>query len=436
MGHYVFLIGPFYLLLVIFVDSSLLRWLAFMVPALRREPNAAKIAAARKKSEHAAKRAAEPKMKYWFGILFSILYIGASILMPIGYFVPVGLVQKVLRRIGYCMLIVNIYLFMAIFLFFILGLLLWLFRVISRDCFERGTYLRIGLTIAILAGLGMVVYGEINARIIRVNHYEISVDKDGGKIPVGADGKPHLRIALIGDLHLGYNAGASMMRDMVDKINKEDVDLVLIAGDIFDNAYDAIENDEELIEILASLKSKYATLAVYGNHDVEDNLIFGFNFSAHDKLHDERYYKFLEKANISLLEDEVLDLFDESVYIVGRRDEEEPGLRLSQGEKRKTAGELTRNLDKSKILIDLEHEPKEVPEVAAAGFDLQLAGHTHNGQFFPLNLGIGRIYFNAFGYKVYENKLHTVTTAGVGSYGPFNRACVDPEIMILDITFQ
>ena len=74
MGHYVFLIGPFYLLLVIFVDSSLLRWLAFMVPALRREPNAAKIAAARKKSEHAAKRAAEPKMKYWFGILFSILY--------------------------------------------------------------------------------------------------------------------------------------------------------------------------------------------------------------------------------------------------------------------------------------------------------------------------------------------------------------------------
>ncbi|MGX8728963.1 MAG: metallophosphoesterase, partial [Lachnospiraceae bacterium] len=136
------------------------------------------------------------------------------------------------------------------------------------------------------------------------------------------------------------------------------------------------------------------------------------------------------------LEDEVLDLFDESVYIVGRRDEEEPGLRLSQGEKRKTAGELARNLDKSKILIDLEHEPKEVPEVAAAGFDLQLAGHTHNGQFFPLNLGIGRIYFNAFGYKVYENKLHTVTTAGVGSYGPFNRACVDPEIMILDITFQ
>ena len=436
MGHFVLIIGPAFLALVIFLNHVLLRWLAHVAPFLCKKPEPAKLAEARTKGEKALMRAAKPRLKTGVLLLVSFLYIGTSALMPIGYFLPAGLLQKIFRRVGYCMIVVNVYFLIALALFSLIGLLLILFKKLSRDGFSRGAFYRIGMGLVLLATVGLVVYGEINARIIRTVHYSFTVDKDGGNIPAAADGTKKLRVALIGDMHLGYNAGLAMMRDMVEKINREDVDLIFIAGDVFDNAYDAIGQPEEIAKTLAGMKSKYGAYAVYGNHDVEDNLIFGFNFSNHDKENDPRYGRFLADANVTVLTDESLELFDGSVILVGRRDPEETGLRTSQGERRATAAELTEGLDKSRILIDLEHEPKEVPEVAAAGFDMQLCGHTHNGQFFPLNIGIDRLYFNACGYKVYENKMHTVTTAGVGSYGPFNRAFVDPEFSILDISFR
>ena len=435
MGYFVFIIAPLFLGLVILLDCILLRWLALIAPPLCKKQDPAKIAAAREQGVRALVRAAQPRLKTWISVLFSVLYIGTSHLMVIGYFLPVGLLQKIFRRVGYCMIIVNLYLLISVTLYTLIGFLLMLFKKLSHEGFKRGVFYRVGMTIAVLAAVGMVVYGEINARIIRVNHYAFAVDKDGGSVPV-SDGTKKLRVALIGDLHLGYNAGLSMMRDMVEKINREDVDLIFVAGDIFDNAYAAIEKPDEIAETLAGMKAKYGVYAVYGNHDVEDNLIFGFTFSNHDLPNDPRYDEFVKKANMTILTDESVELFDGSVILVGRRDLEETGLMVSKGEKRATAAELTKELDKSRILIDLEHEPKEVAEVAAAGFDMQLCGHTHNGQFFPLNLGIGRLYFNACGYRVYENRMHTVTTAGVGSYGAFNRACVDPEICILDISFK
>lgn len=436
MGYFVFIIGPLYLALVIFINYQLVRWLAFMFPALCRKPEPRKLAAAREYGERALKRAAKPRLRPGLLWLITILFVGTNILVPVGFFIPTGTVQMVFRRVGYCMMVFTLYLFIAFILYGIIGSLLILFKKLSQDGFRRGVYYRIGMTLCVLTALCMVIYGEVNARIIRVTHYAFTVDKDGGDIPAAADGKKKLRVALIGDLHLGNNAGLSMMKDMVEKINREEVDLVFVAGDIFDNAYQAIRQPDEIAKTLAELKPKYGSYAVFGNHDIEDNLIFGFNFSGDDMENDPRYEKFLKAANMTILKDESVELFDGSVVLVGRRDQEETGLKKSKGEKRATAAELTAGLDKSRILIDLEHEPKEVADVAAAGFDMQLCGHTHNGQFFPMNLGIGFIYFNACGYKVYDGKMHTVTTAGVGSYGPFNRAMVDPEICILDIEFQ
>lgn len=436
MGHYVLIIGPLYLAISILFAVQILRYLAFVFPGLRREPRPEKIAAAQKKGAKALKRAAEPRVKTPFAVIFIILFVGASNLMPLGYFFPAGALQKILRRAGYFMTTLLLYLFIAFLLYALVGLVLVLFRKLTLDGMARGTFFRVGFGLALLAALGMVVYGEVNARIIRVTRCSFQVDKDGGNIPLSEDGTKRLRVALIGDLHLGYNMGLAMTKDMVEKINRENVDLVFVAGDIFDNAYDAIEKPDEISAALAGLQSKYGTYAVFGNHDVEDNLIFGFNFHQGDLENDPRYIEFLANANMTLLRDEVLPLFDGSVYLVGRRDEEETGLLKSVGEERAGAASLAESLDKSKILIDLEHEPKEVAEVCAAGFDMQLCGHTHNGQFFPLNCFIGFGYFNAYGYKVYDGSLHTVTTCGVGSYGPFNRALVDPEVCILDIAFR
>ena len=72
------------------------------------------------------------------------------------------------------------------------------------------------------------IYGVVNAKIIRVTPYSVVIHKDGGSLD-------KLKIVLVADLHLGYNIGCAQMEQMVEKINGQDPDLVVIAGDIFDN---------------------------------------------------------------------------------------------------------------------------------------------------------------------------------------------------------
>ena len=70
----------------------------------------------------------------------------------------------------------------------------------------------------------------VNARWIRITPYQVKVEKQAGDLD-------SLKIALVADLHLGYSVGTAQMRQMVDKINAQNPDLVVIAGDIFDNEY-------------------------------------------------------------------------------------------------------------------------------------------------------------------------------------------------------
>ena len=92
--------------------------------------------------------------------------------------------------------------------------------------------------------------------------------------------------------------------------------------------------------------------------------------------------EFLTDAGIHLLDDESV-LIDNKFYIVGRRD-------ASRCEKvegsRATPAQLTESLDQGKPIIFIDHQPKELDETAAAGVDLDLCGHTHDGQIFPGNL--------------------------------------------------
>ena len=64
-----------------------------------------------------------------------------------------------------------------------------------------------------------------------------------------------MKVVLIADLHLGYSVGSKDMQKMVDRINKQDPDLVVLAGDIFDNEYEALDDPEYLSETLHRFKA-------------------------------------------------------------------------------------------------------------------------------------------------------------------------------------
>ena len=111
----------------------------------------------------------------------------------------------------------------------------------------------------------------VNARWIRITPYQVKVEKQAGDLD-------SLKIALVADLHLGYSVGTAQMRQMVDKINAQNPDLVVIAGDIFDNEYEALDDPQELASTLADLESTYGTYACYGNHDIQEPILAGFTF--------------------------------------------------------------------------------------------------------------------------------------------------------------
>ena len=269
------------------------------------------------------------------------------------------------------------------------------------------------------------IYGVINAGNIQTTKYDISIDKKAGKLD-------SLNVVLIADLHLGYNIGCRQMEQMVEKINAQDPDLVVVAGDIFDNEYEALEDPDRLEKILRGIQSEYGVYACYGNHDIQEKILAGFTFGGKEKKESSvKMDEFLEKAGITLLRDEYV-LIDDSFYLYGRPDYERPGRGIDA---RKSAQEIIADMDLSLPVLVIDHEPRELQELADAGIDADLCGHTHDGQLFPGNLTIKLMWENACGY-LKKGDMHSIVTSGVGLFGPNMRVGTKSEICDIMMHFK
>ncbi len=280
----------------------------------------------------------------------------------------------------------------------------------------------------IICAVGIAVlsiWGMVNAGNIRTTKYEAVIDKKAGNLK-------QMKVVMAADLHMGYNIGCEHIQKMVEKINAQDPDLVVFAGDIFDNEYEALEDPKKLIEILQGIKSKYGVYACYGNHDIKEKILAGFTFGGSQKKEsDIRMDEFLKEAGITLLRDEAV-LIGDSVYLYGRPDRQRPGRDIKT---RKTPEEITAGMDLSKPVFVIDHQPKELQELADAGVDLDLCGHTHDGQVWPGNLTIRLMWENACGY-LKKGDMHNIVTSGVGIFGPNMRVGTIAEICSVTVKFK
>ena len=92
-------------------------------------------------------------------------------------------------------------------------------------------------------------------------------------------------------------------------------------------------------------------------------------------------------------------------------------------------------MDKSKLIIVLDHQPRELAALAAAGVDLDLCGHTHDGQMFPGNLVVRPFWENFYGY-LKKGDMHNIVTSGVGLFGPNMRVGTKAEICPITVHFS
>lgn len=295
------------------------------------------------------------------------------------------------------------YVWMAfVFLFFSVSLSLDIVRL-AYKIFGSGSFqfktIFFGISVFISASL--VIYGYIDAQMIRVKHLKIET-----KHVLPGDGK--LRIVQISDVHVGIIIRENRIDPILERVCEARPDIFVSTGDLLDGELDNIMNDAQRF---AQVSAKYDKYAVLGNHEYYAGL--------------KRSIEFTEAAGFKILRDEFVEVAGIKIFgeddITGRK----------RGETKKSdyfSEALSKERDTFVLL--LKHQPYVDKD---ARFNLQLSGHTHGGQLFPFGF-IVKLYFpKIYGlHELSENKLLYVSR-GTGTWGPPVRVFAPPEITVIDL---
>lgn len=262
----------------------------------------------------------------------------------------------------------------------------------------------IGFYLVILGVPVLIVHGHFNVVKPRIQTYNIQVPKRHTNLE-------KLKVVAAADFHLSKITGPHFVKNIVDKINALNPDLVIIAGDITNEKSEIVDWKSYDADFRA-IKSKYGVYTVIGNHELQYN--------------PEKTLQFIERSNMRLLQDRsenIEDLF----YVLGRSDKSD--------KQRKSLAELMKDIKNDLPVIMVEHRISEPEDIEAQKIDLHISGHTHAGQLFPGTLLMELIYRINWGYKKFQDT-HFFVTSGVGTAGPPVRVGTFSEIMEINITFK
>lgn len=266
-----------------------------------------------------------------------------------------------------------------------------------------------GVSIVLIL-LIVLSYGTINGRNIKITNYQLTIPK--------ASNISQLHAVLVSDIHLGVLIDNKRLAEIVDKINELEPDVVFLAGDIFEENINRLKEKQQFGDTFRQLDAKYGVFAIPGNHEY-------IGGSA------ENVAQFFKESNIKTLRDDYTKVAD-SFYVLGRDD-------LSAGRfnqvKRQDLSAIMKGVDKALPVILLDHQPSGLDEAQQAGVDLQLSGHTHQGQFFPFNLVTDRIFEVDWGY-LKKGNLQVVVSSGAATWGPPIRIATRSEIVSIKIMFS
>lgn len=235
-----------------------------------------------------------------------------------------------------------------------------------------------------------ILKGIYNVYNVDITTYDIKTDKFNNKY----------KVALLSDSHVGTTFHAEKFYEYLKEIEKENPDILLIAGDFVDDG----TTKEDMIascEALGKINIKYGIYFAHGNHD-KGYYYEKRGYSAQDLEME------LTKNNVKVLKDESV-LIDDKIYIIGRKDVEDRS--------RMSAEDLTKDLDKSKFMIDINHQPTDYYNESKSNIDLVVSGHTHGGQMIPLQLLSTHISENdsVYGYEKIDNT-NFIVTSGISDW--------------------
>ncbi len=272
--------------------------------------------------------------------------------------------------------------------------------------FERiltGNFPVIQISRAVLAlGLLIGIYGLIHASIFKVTEISVSLPN----LPASWQGR---RAVWISDIHLGQVRNISYSQRLADKVKSLNPDILFIGGDLYDGvAIDA----NKVITPIAAIKPAMGSYFISGNHE---------EFST-----DGKFIKAVKNSGITVLDNRLVNI--ENLQIIGVDYHQSAG---RENYKKILAGI---GLNKSLPSILLKHAPFNLDVAEQAGISMEISGHTHRAQVFPLMYLTHKIYQGYdYGLK-YFGKMLVFTSDGVGTWGPVSRVGTNSEIVV--VTFK
>ena len=222
-------------------------------------------------------------------------------------------------------------------------------------------------------------------------------------------------IAQITDIHVSPTIKRDWVKIIVDKVNRLSPDIIAFTGDLADGSVERLQND---VAPLSDLEAKYGKYFVTGNHEYYS----GIN----------RWINEIKRLGFTVLinEHRIIRHGKARIFLGGVTDYKGGQFYKSHASSPKAAIEGALPSD---IKLLLAHQPKNIFSAAKAGFDLQISGHTHGGQFFPWNYVVCLDQPFVSGLHKFKNTQIYVNN-GTGYWGPPLRLGVPSEITLLQLT--
>ncbi|MBQ7105156.1 MAG: metallophosphoesterase [Bacilli bacterium] len=260
--------------------------------------------------------------------------------------------------------------------------------------------------VPLLISILIMGYGYLNIRNIIEVKYQVYSDE------VSED----LRILFISDSHYNEVLGKDGLSALKKRLDAVSPDLVILGGDIVDEDTSK-EEMEYVFSVFGSIKSRYGTYFVYGNHDRQV-------YTVNQDYTEEDIEKTLLGNDIKVLKDSYVNINGE-IILIGRED---------YSFKRKSIDDILDKDMSNKYLIMVDHQPVKYDENVKNSIDLIMSGHTHGGQIFPTELFI-KLFKTAdlsYGYKNVEG-MDAIVSSGLVGWGYPIRTSRHSEYVIIDV---
>lgn len=263
------------------------------------------------------------------------------------------------------------------------------------------------LVISLLLSVAVYIYGCFESRWIKIDRFTLQ----SNKLP---DGQKRIRIVQISDLHLGAIVRDRLVNKIVPMINDEKPDIIVCTGDLVDGNVNYILH---LPEKLRELNAPLGKFAIVGNHEA-----YGGTKNTDS---------YIAECGFRLLKSEVVSAKG-LINIAGMDFMGAEAATYNKDVKDIPEKEVLESADPERFTVLLKHKT-DVEEESLGLFDLQLSGHTHRGQIFPMHLATMFIFKYHSGFTRLPKGSAIHVNRGTGTAGPPVRFLSRPEITVIDI---